>query len=213
MKNFLLAPVFFCLLAAACAPPKPSEEAVMRYVRSQNLYSEGHFAEAAEMLAGENKFVPALVLRGKAEYFCRDLEKAEITLKRALKLEPANTDALLFSARLCRERGESEKARLFAEKILAGNPLDLRALRFAAELAGERGASGEAASAALLDRAVEASAESALVFLDRARLRWTGGNRNGALDDLRRARVLIPNDSPVCRAIEKLESIISEAAR
>jgi len=59
---------------------------------------------------------------------------------------------------------------------------------------------------------VEASAESALVFLDRARLRWAGGNGGGALEDLGRAKVLLTRDSPILRAVETLESIISEVS-
>ena len=203
---------FLCALAAACSSPGPAGETLLLYARSQDVYREGKFTEAAIMLAGERKFVPALVLRGKAEYLSGDLAAAENSLRMALAFESGNVDASIFRARLCRETGNAKEARRLTEKILAGNPQDIRALRLAAELERERGAPGEAASAAFLDRAVEASAEAALVFLDRARLRWIGGNGAGALDDLRRARVLISQDSPVFRAIARLESVISEVS-
>ena len=206
-----LAALFF-LLAASCADSPPGEDTLLRYARSREVYGEGRFSETAKMLAGETRFAPALVLRGKAEYLSGDFASAEKTLKRALALKPHDGEAALFLARLLRESGNTKEAQRLAEKILGNNPSDIRALRFAAALARERGAAGEAASAALLDRAIEASAESALVFLDRARLRWNGGNRGGALEDIRRARALLPDDSPVMKAVETLQSIISEVS-
>ena len=206
----------FCLWAASCVSPAPGDETLLLYARCQGLYREGRFAETAKILAGEAGFAPSLVLRGKAEYLCGDLEAAGKSLKRALALKPYDVDASLFLARVFRESGNTSEAQRTAEKILGDHPLDIRTLRFAAELARERGVGGEAASAALLDRAVEASAnvaaESALVFLDRARQRWSGGNSAGALEDLRRARTLLSDDGPVLKAVQRLESIISEVS-
>ena len=207
---FLL--TLFCLFQAACASSVPGDDTLLLYARSQDVYREGRFTEAARMLAGEKQFAPALVLRGKAEYLSGDLGAAGETLRRALILAPENVEASMFLARLCRETGDKKEAQKLTDAILSHNPMDLRALRFAAELARERGAPGEAASAALLDRAVEASAESAMVFLDRARLRWTGGNRGGALEDLGRSKALLARDSPIMKAVETLESIISEVS-
>jgi len=209
-KAFIFLSALLSLISASCAKPAPGDETILLYASSHNVYREGRFAEAAKMLAGENKFLPAVVLRGKAEYLSDDLAAAEKSLKRALKENPGNVDASLFLARLSRENGNRTEAQRLAEKILADDPSDIRALRFSAELARERGRSGEAASAVLLDKAVEASAESALVFLDRARLRWAGGNSKGALEDLGRAKVLLSHDNPVMKAVETLESIISE---
>ena len=197
---------------ASCKSRSPDDETLFLYARSQGFYREGRFTETARMLAGEKNFVPSLVLRGKAEYLSGNLGAAVKSLKQALALNPHNTEASLFLARAFKETGNTGEAQKLADKILGDNPFDIRVLRFTAELALERGASGEAAAAVLLNRAVEASTESALVFLDRARIRWTGGNRDGALDDLARARALLSQDSPVVKAVEKLESIISEVS-
>lgn len=211
---FFLLSVALSLAGASCAVRQPDEGALLLYARSRDLYREGRYAEAAEMLAGESSFGPALVLRGKAEYFSGDLAAARKSLKKAGALGPQKGEASLYYARVLRESGQSDEARKLIEELLSGSPSDLRALRFAAELAGERGVSGEAALAALLNRAVEASeeaaAESALVYLDRARLRWIGGNAEGALDDLGRAKALLGREGPLSRSLEKLESIISE---
>ena len=48
------------------------------------------------------------------------------------------------------------------------------------------------------------------MFFDRARLRWRGGNSRGALEDLSRAKAMLPDDSPVLKGVEILESIIRE---
>jgi len=208
----VLSGVFICLWMVSCASPGNGDEELVLYARSRELYGEGRFQEAAGILKDEKKFIPALVLRGKAEYLSGDLASAEKSLNAALALNSHDTEALLFLARLYREKGNKEEAGIVAEKILGNNPLDIRALRFAASLAREKGVSGEAASAAFLDRAVEASAESALVFLDRARLRWAGGNSSGALEDLGCAKALLPKDSPVLKSVEKLESIIREVS-
>ena len=205
-------PALFCFLAASCISAAPGDETLLLYTRSQDVYREGRFAEAAKMLTGETNFTPALVLRGKAEYLSGDSDAAAKSLKRALALKPGNTEAAFFLARLYRETGNAGESKKLAEKILGDNPMDIRTLRFAADLARERGVPGEAASAVLLDRAVEASAELVLVFLDRARLRWIGGNRTGALEDLGRARALLSRDSPVVTAVERLESIIYEVS-
>lgn len=198
---------------ASCALGANGEESLLLYARSEDVYREGRFAQTAKMLAGETRFVPSLVLRGKAEYLSGDLVAAKKSLERALAGKTQNAEASLFLARVFRETGDTKRAQKIAEEILAGNPQDIRALRFAAELAGEKGAQGGAAQAVLLDRAVEASAESALVFLDRARLRWIGGNGGAALEDLGRARVLLARNSPVIKAVEKLESVIIEVSK
>ena len=97
------------------------------------------------------------------------------------------------------------------ESLIADNPFEIRTLRFAAELAYETGKNEEAA--ALLDRAAELSAESAMVLLDRARLRWIAGNGADALQDLSRAKAMLPWDTPLLRSIENLEYRIMEALR
>jgi len=211
MKNkALYMPALFCLCMISCVSPREDDEKILLYMRSQDAYGAGRFNEVISLLKGETKFTPALIIRGKAEYLSGDLSSAEKTLSMALDLKPNDVECMIFLARVYREKGEADEAQKLLDKILGENSMDIRALRLAAELAFDRGVSGEAAASMLLDRAVEASAESALVFLDRARLRWVRGNFEAALDDLSRARVLLPGDSPVIRAVDTLESLIKE---
>jgi tetratricopeptide (TPR) repeat protein len=185
------------------------DEILLRYVRAQKSYQEGNFPETVILLGGIQKFVPALVLKGKAEYFSGDLAAAEISFRRARKRNPASAEAGLYLGRILRDRGDNAEARTLAESLLADDPLDVRALRFAADLAWEEGKADSAL--AYLDRAAEASAESALVFVDRARARWTAGKGEGALEDLGRAQAVLPWNSPLIRSIKNLESTIKGA--
>jgi tetratricopeptide (TPR) repeat protein len=196
--------------AVSCAAAGVSEEALARYARASGAYGEGRFGEAAELLAGMGAFPPALVLRGKAEYFSGETGGAEKSFRGALKRRPGAAEASLYLARILRERGRAEEAEGLVEEILGDDPSDIRALRLAAELSLDRGPPGEAAALAFLDRAAEASSEAALVFLDRARLRWIAGKGEAALEDLGKARALLAPGSPLSRAVEGLESVIKE---
>jgi tetratricopeptide (TPR) repeat protein len=200
-------------LAILSCKAAPDEETLLLYARASAVYSEGRFDDTVRMLSGARSFPPALVLRGKAAYFSGDLETAEKSLRRALALRPSAAEASIYMIRILRERGREREAETLVEAVLTDDPSDVRALRLAADISREKGPSGEAPAAAFLDRAAEASAETALVFLDRARFRWAAGNGEGALEDLRRARALLPWDTPLFRAIENLESRILEVRR
>jgi predicted Zn-dependent protease len=201
------------LLISSCNSRRVDDETLLLYARSEAAYGEGRFEELIPLLAGIRSFTPALVLRGKAEYFSGDAQAAEGSFRRALSLRPSSVEAALYLARLLREKDEPEEAERIIKTLLGDDPGNIRALRLGAELYREKGPPGEEAAAALLDRAVEASAETALVFLDRARLRWIGGNGEGALLDLQSAKSLLPWDTPLLRSIEHLESAIQEAQR
>ena len=185
---------------------------IMRlYVNAREMYSDGNFNGAAALLNGVKDFPPALTLRAKAEYFSGDLDKAEKSCRQAIKHRPGAYEAKLYLARILRDKGDDANARRTAENLLADYPHDARLLRFAASLALEKGDAAEAA--VLLDQAAELSADSAMVLLDRARLRWIAGKGEEALEDLSRARAMLPWDTPIARSIHQLENRITEALK
>jgi len=196
------------VLPASSCGKTPDTETISVFVRASNLYSQGRFGEVSEILRTQNKFPPALMLRAKAEYFSGDIETAEQTCKRAVKLHPSLFEAYLYLARILREKGDLNGAAKIIESLLADNPQDIRALRLAADIAAEEGKIDKAAI--FLDRAAEFSAESAMVLLDRARLRWIAGRNNDALEDLKRAKAMLPWETPLLRSISNLENIITE---
>jgi tetratricopeptide (TPR) repeat protein len=216
-KKNLLFPAFLALVFASCfaggefRPGGTDDETLLRYVRAQKTYGEGGFSETIKLLHGIQKFAPALVLKGKAEYFSGDPAAAEVSFRRARRRNPASAEAGLYLGRILRERGDHAGAEAVAESLLADDPLDIRVLRLAADLAREGGRAD--AAMAYLDRAAEASAETALVFVDRARARWIAGKGADALEDLEKARALLPWDTPLARSIKNLESTIREALR
>jgi len=205
---FLSAAVF---LIASCGR-EPREETIRLYVRASDAYAQGRFTDVIDILQGQNNFPPALILRAKAEYFSRELEKAEKTCRRVIKIRPSLSEANLYLARVLREKGDLTGAVDTLQIMLTDNPQDIRALRLSAEISMETGRFDDAVI--LLDRAAEFSAESALVLLDRARLKWiTGGEQSLqlALDDLSRAKAMLPWDTPLKKSISNLENTIMGA--
>ena len=221
LKCNISAAVLFCVIGLwlfSCSPPAspkaPDDETMILYARAQSVYAEGRFKEAAAMLDSRRslkKFVPALVLRGKALYFASELDEARSVFTRALKLRPSQTESNVYLARIYREQNDEEAALSIVENLLADDPSNIRALRLAAQLAAGRTGPGEISASAYLNRAAEAAGETSLVLLDRARLRWREGRGAEALQDLHGAKGLIPAQTPIYRTIENLEAVIAAA--
>ena len=213
MKRILII-LYAVFILASCGrlPDYPSprkgvdERTIRAYARASEMYALGNFAETIEILREEKKFHPALLLRAKAEFFAGDLDSAEKACEKAIKARPTSFEARLYLARVLREKEDLAGAVTLSESLLADNPQDIRALRLAADLALVMGKND--AASAFLDRACESSAENAMVLLDRARLRWTSGKGTEALEDLSRAKAMLPWDTPLTRTISNLERAI-----
>ena len=208
MNTLLCAINFVFILTSISCNKTPDTETIRQYVRATEAYSQGEFAEASEILSRQKKFFPSVILRAKAQYFAGDIEKAEKTCRRAIKMRSSSSEAKFYLASIFREKGDLSGAEKITEELFSDDPQNIRALRLAADLAVQTGKLDEAT--ALLDRAAEYSAESAMVLLDRARLRWIAGRGNDALDDLGRAKAMLPWDTPLLRSISNLEKIITE---
>lgn len=200
-------------LIIACNKNEPTEETLIQYARASGAYSEGRFVEAAEMLLPHKSFQPAIVLRGKSLYFSDQSTEAEKIFRKVLSSRPSSAEALIYLVRILKERGALEEAESLVMALISDDPSDIRAFRLAAEISFLKGVSGELQGRAYLEKAVEASTEAALVFLDRARYRWISGNGDGALADLQAAKVLVLEDSPLFRSISALERTIMEVIK
>ena len=210
MKKIILGILFVSLLIflGACRN-KPDLQAVQAYLNAEEKYSSGNFSEAASILENEKSFPPALTLRAKAQYFLNDLDSAEQSCNQAIRLRPSSFEVKLILARIMKEKGDTDKVKKLIEGLMSDNPHDIQLLRFTANNALDQGNVSEAF--ALLNQAVELSAESAMVLLDRARLYWVSGKGIEALEDLSRARAILPQNSPFARSINNLEKRIMEA--
>jgi tetratricopeptide (TPR) repeat protein len=205
-RTLCLAALMPGVFALGSCKEKTNEQTLLLYGRASSAYAQGRFGEAASLLEEQRDYFPASLLRAKALYFDERGDEAEALLRRALRRHPGSGEASLFLVRILRERGEDGEAEKLTRSLLEDNPQDGRILRLASDLAARRGDTEEAA--ALLNRAVEASAETALVFVDRAKLRWASGNGAGALEDLRRAEILLPWNTPLGRGIGELRKTI-----
>jgi tetratricopeptide (TPR) repeat protein len=179
-----------------------------RYAKARSVYAEGRFQEAAALLLPLKAFPQALTLRGKALYFQGQLEEAGEALARARKLRPSSFEAGLYLARLRSEQGDHEGARELVEELLADDSENIRALRYASELAFLQERPGD--GFAFLEKAAGAGGEFALVFLDRARIRWIRGDGKGALEDLEKASLLAGEEGLLGRAVAGLQKTIKE---
>ena len=211
MKKMFLSgcPVIIAVFFVSCSAV--DEQTLFQYARAREMYAQGRFAEASELLKETKTFAPALSLRAKSEYFSGDLDKAELLCRRAVRYRPTAFETKLYLARVLREKGDTQNAEKLAFDLLADNPADVRTLRFASALAQQQGKIHEAQ--VLLDQAAELSAENAMVLLERARLHWVAGRSAQALEDLNRANAMLPWDTPLARSIEQLESLIREAVQ
>ncbi|MDR1210930.1 MAG: tetratricopeptide repeat protein [Spirochaetaceae bacterium] len=200
-----------CILFASCGTYLPSPDDLSRYAKARSVYAEGRFQEAAALLLPLKAFPQALTLRGKALYFQGQLEEAGEALARARKLRPSSFEAGLYLARLKSEQGDNEGARELVEELLADDSENIRALRYASELAflQEKPEDGFA----FLERAAGTGGEFAMVFLDRARLRWIRGDGKGALEDLEKAALLAGEEGLLGRAVAGLQKTIKENER
>ena len=210
MKNSFW--VFFCLILCVLillsCNKSADEQTLLQYARAKKLYSEGRFSETSEMLADTTKFVPALSLRAKADYFAGDLDRAELSLRRAIKKRPSAFEARLYLARILREKGDSQKAEKIAFDLLTDNPYDMQTLLFASALAKQQGKYAEAQ--VFLNQAAELSAESAMVLLERANMHWQAGRVDEAQEDLKRANAMLPWDAPLVKSIEHLQALLNK---
>jgi tetratricopeptide (TPR) repeat protein len=194
-----------------CRQMQPNEETLLQYTRASGAYSEGLFSEAAEMLVPLKSFPPALVLRGKALYFLDRNAEAEKSFRKALSIRPSSTEASIYLVRIYKENGRLDEAESIVTSLISDDPSDIRAFRLAAALSFLKGPEGESQGTVYLDKAIEASTEASFAFLDRARRRWVSGDGNGAIRDLRTAKVLVPENSALFRSISTLERTIMEA--
>lgn len=207
----MLAALCLCLCCLSCEVASQGHEAALsRYLDAAAAYDTGDMAKALSIaesaLALDRTMVPALVLAGKAAFFQSIPDKASSFLEQALRLRPSGTEARLWLARVQRFNSEDDKARSLCESVLSDDGSNLAALRLLARLASDGDEIDR--SLALLNRAVEASSEAGLIFLDRASLRWAMGDREGCTQDLKAALAVLPDGSAYWQSAMRLLNVV-----
>jgi predicted Zn-dependent protease len=199
-------------VSACSAEETGTESQLLLYGRAKALYDGGSFAETLQLLEKET-FIPSRILRGKAYYFSGAPENAEKQFRAVLKKRPSAVEASIFLARTLREKGDGAAAEKMVNRIISDDPQNVRALRLAADLQKDKGSAYSAEALAYLDRAVDASVETAMAILERARHKWLLGKDKEALADLAGAKTLLPPDVPALKVVENLQSTIEEFLR
>jgi len=189
-----------------------SEAAIGAYAQALERYSAGDMvgaaARAERSLGRSGRFLPALLLLGKASLLSGDEEKAVAALKRALAATPRAGEAAVWLARAYRASGLAAEASALCAIAVSADPGSVTALRLMASLASDDERLADAK--AYLDRALEASAEVGMAFIDRASIRWASGDRTGALADLDAAVTVLPVGSNAQKAAVSLGQRIRE---
>ena len=216
--HFAATALLSCAWLAACSWPRDpsvaSEAAIGAYAQALERYSAGDMAGAAaraERSVGSSaRFLPALLLLGKASLLSGDDETAVRALKRALAATPRAGEAAVWLARAYRDSGMAAEASSICDIAVTADPGSVAALRLMAGLEADGGRLADAK--ACLDRALEASAEVGMAFVDRASIRWASGDRDGALADLDAAAAVLPPGSGALKASVGLAERIRESA-
>lgn len=196
-------------------PAADRSAAIGAYAEAARYYDAGDMAAtiaaAAESLSADASFLPALLLYGKASYLRDDDAAAIASLERAVSLTQRSGEAALWLARAYRANGDGASARRSCELVLSCYPSDAAALRLASLLALDD--DDVSLATAFLDRAIAAAGEVGLAFVDRAAMRWTAGDRDGALSDLDAALSTLPSGTASRAAAEALRASVRSARR
>lgn len=202
---------------AACSAThgstRASDATIQSYMQAFERYAAGDMAgaaaRAAQAVEASARFLPALMLLGKASLLAGDDEKAVRALERALEATPRAGEASVWLARAYRSSGMIAEASAICDIAVSADPGSVAALRLMAGIAadGERIADAKAC----LDRAIEASAEVGMAFLDRASILWATGDRDGSLADLDAAAAVLPPGSNALEAAVGLAERIRES--
>jgi tetratricopeptide (TPR) repeat protein len=207
----------FVALAAISAGCRAAERdgAILAYAKAADYYDAGNLESAivsvAESLRADGSFYPALLLYGKASYLADDEATAIANLKRAVSVSPRSGEAALWLARSYRIVGDNASAKHSCELVLSSDPSDVAALRLASLIAFDE--DDAAKGIYFLDRAIDASGETGLAFIDRAAIRWAAGNADGAIADLDAALSTLPIGSASHQAAAALRTSIWSTSR
>lgn len=207
------------LLAGSCRAASGSDATLKTYIAAASAWDAGDCSGALELanacVGAYSDFQPAVLLRGKALFLLGDDDAAIATLSKAVSLSPRAGQAALWLARAYRARGDLKEAQRVCDSALQADPSNIAMLRLASMLAIDGGDAG--AARAFLDRALDGASEAGMAFVDRASMRWAGGDRLGASADIEAALVLLPTDSGAGGAArvvaERIRGLIEADAR
>jgi len=196
--------IMICIPQFVACSDITGKNSLPSYILAAGSYDAGNISLAKDLaekiLAVDPAFIPALVLAGKTAFFLGDDDASIRHFEDALRLIPRAGEPALWLARSYRASGRMEDAKDMTRKLLSSDPDCIPALRLSASISLEM--EDTVTALAFLDKALEAAMECGLAFVDRAAIRWAGGNASGAIADLEAALTILPVDSEASLAAQ-----------
>jgi tetratricopeptide (TPR) repeat protein len=181
--------------------------------------SDGNLQQAETASRKALELAPDLAAAHASRGFALTLRKqyaeAEKAFQVAIKLDPTLFEAYYFYARTCFQQGKLEEAARYFEKASDVRPEDFQAVHLSSGVYAGLGRNAEAAAARR--RTIEKVEKHLELNPDDARALYFGagalskeGQREKALDWLRRARSVDPDDSAVLYNVGCVYSLLGE---
>jgi predicted Zn-dependent protease len=193
-------------LVLGCSSPPLSESTLRAYVDAKVAYEHGDFtrskSELDTILKDRPDFFQSRFLRAKIEFFTNDLHSCQNDLQRVAQEHPDHLQARFWLALVDVQSGRVDDARRRIDELLALDPQDYRLLY-------ERGLlylkKNDVKNA--LDFFHQASldeADLAKPRLEAGRIFYGLGDSTKALEQLKRAQVLVGEKAPLSATLDTL---------
>jgi len=204
------------LLVSLISCSKPiDEEAMAAYLSARSDYEAGNLNRSGEVFADlysrHPDFYQSGFMHGKTLFFEGDLGGAEKVFKHLIHQHPQFYDAHFWLARTIAQEGRLDEATGAFEELLSYSSQNEDILYELALIAIEKEDLPDAL--ANLQRAKLYSEESSRIFIQLGRLYHQYGVPANALNELKTAQVLLPDDHGLQRGIRVLIERIEEGEK
>jgi tetratricopeptide (TPR) repeat protein len=191
------------LLLCSCARRESTSAQLGAYGEAKVAYAAGRLAEAEKAFAPLAPSLPqAGFLLGKTRFFLGNYEEASAAFARLVARFPNQHEAAIWLARTALRRGDADEAEKLAERLLAGDSSDPRLYYLEAMVKVAKGDFEGALG--FFERSTESGEEIAASYFESARLYCQFGQDEAAIERLKRAEVLLAQDSPQRDGVELL---------
>lgn len=135
-------------------------------------------------------FTQAFQLRAEILWEMRQANEAMEDIGHILSSDPDYEDALLLKGKIEAALGHTDEACSCFDKLMENNPFNETAYLMKGRMLGELKKLPEAEK--LYTEAIELMPDKAVFYQERGRIRLLNGNKNGAIDDMKKAMEIEP---------------------
>jgi tetratricopeptide (TPR) repeat protein len=180
--------------AAQKAVENNPESAVAYYLLAKAVKEGGNdimcIAHLTKAVSLKPDFVEALLLRAEVLMNMQQLTEAAKDVEAALEAAPDDESAVLMNGRLKETQGKIDEAEQCYRQVIEGNPFSEQAFVSLGQLyIGQKRITD---AIFLFDEAIELNPEFAKAYFERGRAKLLNGDKEGAMEDSRKAMELQP---------------------